>query len=149
MGSPLGTSAMQMLLSGAMLMVIGTVTGEWNQLSFTPKTAGAMIYLVVIGSIVGYSAYVYALKHLKLSTASLYAYVNPIIAVVLGTILLSEPFSMRVVIASALVLGGIAIVRIRDQGSVIRDQGSVIRDQGSVIRDQQSAVGKASEKAAA
>jgi drug/metabolite transporter (DMT)-like permease len=70
-----------------------------------------MIYLVLVGSIVGYSAYVYALKYLPISTVSLYAYVNPIIAVVLGTLLLSEPFSLRIVLASALVFMGIAIVR--------------------------------------
>jgi drug/metabolite transporter (DMT)-like permease len=110
-GSPLGTSAMQMLLSGAMLITIGTATGEWGQLTFTGRTAGAMIYLVLCGSIVGYSAYVYALKYLPISTVSLYAYVNPIIAVILGTLLLSEPFSLRIVLASALVFVGIAVVR--------------------------------------
>ena len=110
-GSPLGASAMQMLLSGAMLIAIGTATGEWGHLTFTGRTAGAMIYLVLCGSIVGYSAYVYALKYLPISTVSLYAYVNPIIAVILGTLLLSEPFSLRIVLASALVFVGIAVVR--------------------------------------
>ncbi len=110
-GSPLGASAMQMLLSGVMLIAIGTATGEWSRLSFNGRTAGAMIYLVLCGSIVGYSAYVYALKYLPISTVSLYAYVNPIIAVILGTLLLSEPFSMRIVLASALVFAGIAVVR--------------------------------------
>lgn len=109
--SPLSASAMQMLLGGAMLIGIGTATGEWSRLVFTTRTAGAMIYLVLVGSIVGYSAYVYALKYLPISTVSLYAYMNPIIAVVLGTLLLSEPFSMRIVLASALVFAGIAIVR--------------------------------------
>jgi drug/metabolite transporter (DMT)-like permease len=108
---PLGASAMQMLLSGAILIAIGTVAGEWSRLAFTTRTVSAMIYLVLIGSVVGYSAYVYALKYLRVSTVSLYAYVNPIIAVVLGTLLLSEPFSIRIVIASALVFAGIAVVR--------------------------------------
>jgi drug/metabolite transporter (DMT)-like permease len=108
---PLAASAMQMLFSGAMLMAIGTATGEWNRLTFTTRTASAMVYLVLVGSIVGYTAYVYALKYLPVSTVSLYAYVNPIIAVVLGTLLLSEPFSLRIVLASALVFGGIGIVR--------------------------------------
>lgn len=110
-GSPLGVIAMQMLLSGLMLLAIGTLAGEWSRLSFTARSAAAMGYLVVFGSVVGYTAYVYALKHLPLSTVSLYAYVNPIIAVVLGWLLLDEPFGMRVIVASALVLGGIAIVR--------------------------------------
>lgn len=109
--SPLGASAMQMLLSGIMLMAIGTATGEWSQLSFTGRTAAAMIYLVLFGSIVGYSAYVYALKYLPISTVSLYAYINPLIAVVLGTLLLSEPFSLRILAATALVFAGIAVVR--------------------------------------
>ena len=110
-GSPLGAAAMQMLGSGLILIAIGTAAGEWRQLSFTGRTAGAMIYLVLVGSIVGYSAYVYALKHLPIATVSLYAYVNPIIAVCLGSVLLDEPFGMRTAAAAALVLTGIAIVR--------------------------------------
>ena len=109
--SPLSASAMQMLLSGVMLLAIGTVAGEWGRLTFTPRTLGAMTYLVLVGSIVGYSAYVYALKYLPISTVSLYAYLNPIIAVILGTLLLAEPFSVRIVLASALVFAGIAVVR--------------------------------------
>jgi drug/metabolite transporter (DMT)-like permease len=109
--TPLAASAMQMLLSGAMLLSIGTAAGEWSRLSFTPRTAGAMIYLVVFGSIVGYSAFVYALKHLPVSTVSLYAYVNPIIAVILGTLLLGEPFSLRILLATGFVMGGITVVR--------------------------------------
>lgn len=109
--TPLGAAAMQMLLSGVMLTVIGTAAGEWDRLAFTTRTLGAMAYLVLAGSLVGYSAYVYALKHLPISTVSLYAYVNPVIAVVLGALLLSEPFSVRIVLASALVLTGIGLVR--------------------------------------
>jgi len=109
--SPLGASAMQMILSGGMLLAIATATGEWSQLAFTTRTAGAMVYLVLVGSIVGYSAYVYALKYLPVSTVSLYAYVNPIIAVILGTLILSEPFSLRIVIAAAMVFAGIGVVR--------------------------------------
>lgn len=113
--SPLSAAAMQMLLSGIMLIAIATATGEWSRLVFTTRTAGAMIYLVLIGSIVGYTAFVHALKHLPISTVSLYAYVNPLIAVILGTLLLSEPFSLRIVIASALVFAGIAVVRSKPQ----------------------------------
>ena len=109
--SPLGAAAIQMLFSGVILIAIGTVAGEWRQLSFTPRTAGAMIYLVLVGSIVGYCAYVYALKFLSIATVSLYAYVNPIIAVLLGSLLLDEPFGARTVAAAALVLTGITVVR--------------------------------------
>ncbi len=109
--SPLGAAAMQMILSGVMLLTIATVTGEWSRLSFTTRTAGAMVYLVIFGTILGYSSYVYALKYLPVSTVSLYAYVNPIIAVILGTLILSEPFSLRILVAAALVFAGIGVVK--------------------------------------
>jgi drug/metabolite transporter (DMT)-like permease len=110
-GTPLASSALQMIFSGAMLMAIGTVLGEWAQVTFTTRTLAAMIYLTVAGSVIGYTAYVYCLKYLPVATVSLYAYVNPIIAVVLGTLLLAEPFSARIVLAAALVFTGVAIVR--------------------------------------
>jgi drug/metabolite transporter (DMT)-like permease len=109
--NPLSSAALQMLFSGVMLLAIGTVAGEWKHLAFTTRTVTAMVYLVLVGSIVGYSSYVYALKYLRVSTVSLYAYVNPVIAVLLGTLILSEPFSLRILVASALVFGGVAIVR--------------------------------------
>jgi drug/metabolite transporter (DMT)-like permease len=109
--SPAATSAMQMLAAGLMFLMIATLRGEWAQLAFTARSASAILYLVVFGSIVAFSAYVYALKHLPIATVSLYSYVNPLIAVVLGTVLLSEPFSSRTLVASALVFAGIAIVR--------------------------------------
>jgi drug/metabolite transporter (DMT)-like permease len=110
-GSPLGSLAVQMLLSGAMLLAIATASGEWSQLSFTPRSMSAMAYLVIAGSIVGYTAYLYALKNLPLSTVSLYAYVNPVIAVLLGSAVLGEPFTLRIALASALVFAGIAVVK--------------------------------------
>ena len=107
--SPLGAAAVQMFLSGLMFLAIGTVLGEWRALTFTPRTVGAMVYLVLVGSVVGFSAYVYALTRLPITTVSLYAYVNPVIAVFLGTLLLDEPFNLRIAVASALVLSGVAV----------------------------------------
>lgn len=109
--TPLASSALQMLMSGIMLMIAGTAFGDWPRVAFTPRTFTALAYLTVAGSVIGYTAYVYALKYLPISTVSLYAYVNPIIAVILGTLLLGEPFSARIVVAAALVFLGIAIVR--------------------------------------
>jgi len=112
-GHPLGAPAFQMLFGGIVFLGLASVTGEWSRLTFTGRSGTAMVYLLVAGSIVGYSCYVYALRHLSVSTVSLYAYVNPIIAVILGSALLGEPFTPRVVVAAALVLAGIAIVRQR------------------------------------
>lgn len=108
---PLTASTVQMIMSGLMLLALATTAGEWERLHFSARSFAAMIYLVLVGSALGYTAYVYAVSHLPISTVSLYAYVNPLIAVALGTLLLDEPFSARIVLASALVLAGIAVVR--------------------------------------
>jgi drug/metabolite transporter (DMT)-like permease len=94
-----------------MLLALASADGEWAVLHFTPRTLAAMVYLTIAGSMLAYTAYVYAVQHLPISTVALYAYVNPLIAVVLGTLLLDEPFSARIVIAGALVLAGTAVVR--------------------------------------
>jgi drug/metabolite transporter (DMT)-like permease len=111
LGHPVTASAMQMLFAGAMLLVVATLRGEWTDLTFTTRSASAMVYLVLVGSLLAYTSYVYAVKHLPISTVSLYAYINPMIAVVLGTVLHGEPFSPRILVAAALVLAGVAVVR--------------------------------------
>ena len=104
-------AALQMLFGGIVLILVGLVHGEWATLGFTPRTAGALVYLILFGSIAGFSAYAYALKHLPVTIVSLYAYVNPVIAVLLGTLLLGEPLSPRLALAGAIVLAGMALVR--------------------------------------
>jgi drug/metabolite transporter (DMT)-like permease len=106
-------TALQMLLGGVMLLAIGTAAGEWPELHFSARSAIAFSYLTTIGSIGAYVAYVYALKHLPVAFVSLYAYVNPVIAVLLGILLLGEPFTSRMGLAAAIVLLGVAIVRRR------------------------------------
>jgi len=107
----LGTTALQMLIGGVLLGVLGLVRGEWSQLAFNPRTSIALIYLGTVGAIGGFVAYTYALRHLPVSFVSLYAYINPIIAVVLGVLLLGEPFNLRIAAAAALVLAGVAVVQ--------------------------------------
>jgi drug/metabolite transporter (DMT)-like permease len=109
----LGTTALQMLAGGVLMTAAGTVRGEWSDLFFTPRTAGALAYLSTIGAIGGFVAYTYALRHLSVSFVSLYAYINPVIAVALGVLLLNEPFDSRMAAAAALVFAGVAIVRWR------------------------------------
>ena len=107
----LGAAALEMFFGGLLLVAVGLLAGEWASLAFTPRTGGALAYLIVAGSVAGFSAYVYALKHLPIATVSVYAYVNPVIAVVLGTLILKEPFSWRMAVAAAIVLGGMGLVR--------------------------------------
>jgi drug/metabolite transporter (DMT)-like permease len=93
------------------MLAIGTAFGEWTGLEISWRSASAELYLIVFGSLGAYSAYLHALQHLPISTVSLYAYVNPVIAVVLGTLIANEPFSGRVVVAAVMVLAGVAVVR--------------------------------------
>ena len=92
-------------------MTVGTALGEWHQFALTPRTVAAEIYLIVLGLLVAYSAVLYALAHVPIATVSLYAYINPIIAVLLGPLAAGEPFTPRVVVAAALVLVGVTVVR--------------------------------------
>ena len=107
----LGTTALQMLAGGLLMTAAGTVLGEWAELSFSARTATALIYLSTLGAIGGFVAYTYALRHLPIAFVSLYAYINPVIAVALGVAVLGEPFDRRMAVAAALVFAGVAIVR--------------------------------------
>lgn len=107
----LSTTAFQMLAGGVMMIVAGTARGEWSHLAFTTRTAWALGYLSTLGAIGGFVAYTYALRHLPVSFVSLYAYINPIIAVALGILLLGEPFDGRMTAAAALVFAGVAVVQ--------------------------------------
>lgn len=108
--NPFRSTALQMVFSGIMLLGAATANGDWAQLSFTPRTVAAMLYLSIAGSLIAYSAYIYAIQHLPLQLVSLYAYINPMIAVALGTLLLSEPLSARIIVAAVLVFAGTWIV---------------------------------------
>jgi drug/metabolite transporter (DMT)-like permease len=108
--NPFRSTALQMVFSGIMLLLAATANGDWAHLTFTPRTFAAMAYLAIAGSLIAYSAYIYAIQHLPLQLVSLYAYINPMIAVALGTLLLDEPLSARVIVAAALVFAGTWIV---------------------------------------
>jgi drug/metabolite transporter (DMT)-like permease len=104
-----------MLAGGLIMTSAGTIRGEWPDLFFTTRTASALAYLSTVGAVGGFVAYTYALRHLSVSFVSLYAYINPIIAVTLGVLLLNEPFDSRMAAAAALVFAGVAIVRWRSR----------------------------------
>lgn len=109
----LGTTALQMLAGGLLMTFVGTLRGEWGDLWFTARSGWALAYLATVGAIGGFVAYTYALRHLPVSFVSLYAYINPVIAVALGVLVLGEPFDSRIAIAAALVFAGVAVVRWR------------------------------------
>jgi drug/metabolite transporter (DMT)-like permease len=121
----LGTTALQMLAGGLMMTAAGTVRGDWTELSFNARSGTALVYLSTIGAIGGFVAYTYALRHLPVSFVSLYAYINPVIAVALGVLVLGEPFDSRIAIAAALVLAGVAIVRWKPSAQESKQPGQI------------------------
>src|SRR5436309_10869504 len=109
--SPYMGAAVQMIVGGLTVALVGTALGEWASWHLSARGVGAMAYLVVFGSIVGYSAYSYALRHAPATIVGTYAYVNPVIAVLLGWLLLHEPVGARTFVAMGMIL--IAVVWIQ------------------------------------
>jgi drug/metabolite transporter (DMT)-like permease len=105
----LGTG-LEMLAGGIVLFAAGTLLGEIGRThveAFSLNSLLALAYLIVFGSIVAFSAYTWLLANVPVSTVGTYAYVNPIIAVALGAIILSEPITPRTLIASAIIIGAV------------------------------------------
>ncbi len=107
----LSSAALQMFFGGAIVSIVGLSIGEASRFVVTPRTLGALVYLTVFGSIVAYSAYVFALAHMRTTHTSLYAYVNPVVAVFLGWLILDEPLTWVSVVAMVVILGGVALVQ--------------------------------------
>jgi drug/metabolite transporter (DMT)-like permease len=107
-------TAVQIICGGVILMIVATMTGEWSQVAPTPRSLFGVVYLVVVGTFVGYVCYVYALKHLPVAIVSLYAYFNPVIAVILGTLVLKERFTPRMAVAISIIFAAMLIVRTAD-----------------------------------
>jgi drug/metabolite transporter (DMT)-like permease len=111
--SPFLTAAQQMICGGILLLIAGIVTGELPQ--FHPSSISILslfsfIYLVLIGAVVGYTAYIWLLRHCDPANVATYAYVNPIVAVLLGTCFAGETVTMRTLLAAALIIGSVALI---------------------------------------
>jgi len=111
--SPFLTAAQQMLCGGMLLLFVGILTGELRRLhpsSISMLSLTSFIYLVIIGAVVGYTAYIWLLRHCEPAKVATYAYVNPIVAVLLGALFAGETVTMRTLIAAALIIGSVALV---------------------------------------
>jgi drug/metabolite transporter (DMT)-like permease len=111
--SPFLSSAQTMLCGGGLMMLAGFARGEARHFDLRQVTAvslGAFVYLVLVGAIVGYTAYIWLLRHCDPSKVATYAYVNPVIAVLLGTFFAGETLTLRTVVAAAVIIGAVAIV---------------------------------------
>ena len=105
------SSSLQMLFGGGICGIIGLATGEASRFSLTPRTFAALAYLTFFGSIIAYSAYIYAAAHIRTTKLSLYAYINPVVAVVLGWWILGEELTWVSIAAMVIILAGVALVQ--------------------------------------
>ena len=111
--SPFLSSAQTMLCGGALMMIAGFARGEARGFDLRQVTAlslGAFVYLVLIGAIVGYTAYIWLLRHCDPSKVATYAYVNPVVAVLLGAFFAGETLTGRTALAAAIIIGSVAVV---------------------------------------
>ncbi|HEY8690835.1 MAG TPA: EamA family transporter [Chitinophagaceae bacterium] len=109
--NPYFSLGFQMLISGIIVMSIAQTTGNTIKFSEIPaSTWWAISYLVVIGSVLTFVAYIYSLQHLPTALASIYAYINPIVAVLLGAALLNEKLTIFIAIGGAITIAGVYLV---------------------------------------
>jgi drug/metabolite transporter (DMT)-like permease len=107
-------SAQNMLVGGTALMVLAALNGELSRLAQVRASAtsvAALVYLITMGSWVGFGAYAWLLPRVPPSKLSTYAYVNPVIAVLLGTLVLDEPFTLRTGLAALAIFAAVACVQ--------------------------------------
>ncbi len=114
--SPYSAAAVQMTIAGGILCVAGLLLGEAPAWQLEGAGLGAMLYLIVFGSLVGYTAYGYALEHASATVVGTYAYVNPVVAVLLGWLVLHEPVTGRMLAAMGLILGAVLWIQVVGEG---------------------------------
>ena len=111
--------ALQMLFGGIWLIPFSLLFDDLTDVTWSAEAGYSLIYLIVFGSLIAFSCYIYALRNLPVIIVSLYAYVNPIIAVVLGWLMLNEKLNLTMWIAILLTVSGIYIV---NRGNQLRNQ---------------------------
>ena len=135
---PLLGSSMQLICAGAALCVAGTASGELSRIhasALTSQSALALGYLIVFGSLIAYSSYEWLVRHAPSQLTGTYAFINPVVAVLLGWLLLGEHISDRTLLATATIVTSVILMTIpaRRRGAVTRpDQQPTERSQGKV-----------------
>ncbi len=111
------STALQQLVAGVVLLFVGTAIGELGRFeaaAFSTSSLMALAYLVVFGSLVGFTAYSWLLQHAPLSLVATYAYVNPVVAVLLGAVFLAEPITPSILVGAAIIVAAVAFIVTRE-----------------------------------
>jgi len=108
-------TGMEMLAGGVGLFLAGTFTGEWRLLvlaQISVRSWFAMLYLVLFGSMAGYTAYAWVLRAAPVSLVSTYAYINPLVAILLGSLFAQETLTVHVLISAAIIIGSVVLINL-------------------------------------
>ena len=110
-------TAIQMLVGGVFVGVIGIMIGElstFDVAAVSARSLTAWLYLLIVGSLIGFTAFVFLLRVSTAARVATYAYVNPVVAVILGWLLAGEAISARMLVAAAIIVGGVALITIAE-----------------------------------
>jgi len=111
--SPLLGTGMEMLAGGAGFIILATIAGEWSQFdiaSVSARSLWGLAYLIVFGALVGFAAYTWLLRNAPTPLVATYAYVNPLIAIFMGSIFATEPLTPRILISALIVVSSVALI---------------------------------------
>jgi len=114
------TTGIEMLMGGAGLLVLSLLTNElpsWHIADVSARSIYGMAYLILVGSMIGFGSYIWLLKHAPISLVSTYAYVNPVVAVLLGNWIASEPLDPHIWIATAIIVGSVMLINSKKKSS--------------------------------
>src|SRR5215211_1355700 len=106
-------AGMQMLAGGFLLLLLALATGDPQRMDLAKaswSSIGAFFYLLVFGSLVGFTAYAFLLNNVAPARAATYAYVNPVVAVLLGWLVAGEPLTRQMVLAAAVIVGSVILI---------------------------------------
>ena len=114
------TAGMQMLSGGAVLTLVGSLKGEWTTFNIADVSANswfAVAYLIIFGSLIGFTAYSWLLKNAQPAMVATYAYVNPVVAVFLGWLIAGETFTTQMLIGAGVIIGSVVLITSHDKNA--------------------------------
>jgi len=127
--SPILASGMQMLAGGSALLLVGTLMGEWAGFEITAVSLHswlALAYLLVCGSLIAFTAYSWLLKNSRPAMVATYAYVNPVIAVILGWALAGESFTGRTLLGACVIVGSVVLITSQKSEAIVEEEIALI-----------------------
>jgi drug/metabolite transporter (DMT)-like permease len=113
--SSLVGTGMEMLAGGVACYLAGTLAGEWKSVVLSDITVRSwlgLVFLIIFGSMLTYSAYTWLLRNAPVSLVSTYAYVNPLVAILLGSLFAQEVLTLRILVAALVIVGSVVVINI-------------------------------------